>query len=83
MNNDKVYVIYFDGKMLDSVGRKTAYLKEGSAKAVITSEVKKVARSMYREEKNGYLNETDDETKLEFMKKARDRFEIKVFMEVE
>lgn len=41
MNNDKVYVIYFDGKMLDSVGRKTVYLKEGSAKAVVTSEVKR------------------------------------------
>lgn len=38
---------------------------------------------MYREENNGYLSETDDETKIEFMNKARNRFEIKVFMEVE
>lgn len=83
MNKDKVYVVYFDGKMLDSVGRKTVYLKEGRAKAVVTSEAKSLAKTMYREENcRCYLSELDKEGQKEWINKARDRFEIKVFMEV-
>ncbi|MED4523620.1 hypothetical protein P9257_05200 [Bacillus velezensis] len=39
MTNDVIYVIYKDGKRMNSSGRKVAYLSEGPAKGVITAEV--------------------------------------------
>ncbi|URO01777.1 hypothetical protein 268TH002_80 [Bacillus phage 268TH002] len=39
MTNDVIYVIYKDGKRMNSSGRKVAYLSKGAAKGVITAEV--------------------------------------------
>ncbi|MCY7682041.1 hypothetical protein [Bacillus velezensis] len=39
MTNDLIYVIYKDGKRMNSSGRKAAYLSIGPAKGVITQEV--------------------------------------------
>ncbi|MEC1384408.1 hypothetical protein [Bacillus velezensis] len=44
MTNDVIYVIYMDGKRMNSNGRKVAYLSEGAAKGVITSEVNYLVR---------------------------------------
>ncbi|MEC1625456.1 hypothetical protein P9E08_08690 [Bacillus mojavensis] len=37
--SDVIYVIYKDGKRMNSSGRKVAYLSKGAAKGVITAEV--------------------------------------------
>ena len=73
---DKVYVIYFDGKMYESRSRKTVYLKESSAKQVITSESKELAKNMYNNETGkDYYYLSNEQGKI-WIDKAKNRFKI-------
>lgn len=80
---DKVYVIYFDGTMFHENGRKCAYLKEGNAKQVITSEVRRIGHHMYEEAKSpkSCWYDIGEDNKKEWFDKARARFEIRTFVE--
>lgn len=86
---DKVYVIYFDGKMYESRSRKTVYLKEGSAKQVITSESKELAKDMYNKRAEFKVTEEDDfyfldeKVKNLWLELAKSRFEIITFVPME
>lgn len=77
---DKVYVIYFDGKMYESRGRKTVYLKEGSAKQVITSESKELAETMYNNETGKDYYYLSNEQRKVWIEKAKSRFKIITFV---
>ena len=80
---DKVYVIYFDGKMYESRGRKTVYLKEGSAKQVITSESKELAKDMYNNETGKDYYYLSNEQRKIWIEKAKSRFTIITFVPME
>ena len=86
---DKVYVIYFDGKMYENRGRKTVYLKEGSAKQVITSESKELAKDMYDKRAEFKVTEEDDfcfldeKVKNLWLELAKSRFKIITFVPME
>jgi hypothetical protein len=47
MNDDKIFVIYHNGKRYDKPGRKIAYLTKGAAKSVITNDSKELAQLRY------------------------------------
>jgi len=47
MSEDRVYVIYRNGKRYEQRGRKIAYLTKGAAKGVITSDSDVAAREKY------------------------------------
>jgi hypothetical protein len=49
MNDDKIFVIYHNGKRYDKPGRKIAYLTKGAAKSVITNDSKELAQLRYDE----------------------------------
>ncbi|MCY8472420.1 hypothetical protein [Bacillus halotolerans] len=57
MLNDVIYVIYHDGKRMNSHGRKVAYLTKGAAKGVITTEVNDQASYLTP----GYFDMSEDE----------------------
>lgn len=81
---DTVYVIYFDGKMYKNHYRKCVYLKQGSAKQVVTCESKSLATYMYNEQKKSNENSYHDlskERQQKWLDKAKSRFEIKEFVE--
>lgn len=79
---DIVYVIYFDNKMFTEHGRKCAYIKESHAKAVITSESRRVAHDMfYKSDIKQCWYDIGEENKKEWLDKARARFEIREFVE--
>ncbi len=80
---DKVYVIYLDGKMYTDNGRKCAYLKEGSAKQVVSADSKKLAENMFKEQNQcrPYWYELGKNIEQEWINKARARFEIREFVE--
>ena len=86
---DKVYVIYFDGKMYENRGRKTVYLKEGSAKQVITSESKELAKDMYDKRAKFKVTEEDDfylldeNIKNRWLELAKSRFKVITFVPME
>lgn len=88
-NKDIIYVIYRDGKIYHGLnGRKGAYLEIGSAKRIITSDSKHLAEDMYNSYKinnniGTYFHELNKSKKEVWIQKARDRFEIKEFVEKE
>ncbi|WP_297419063.1 hypothetical protein [Clostridium sp.] len=77
---DYVYVIYFDGKLHKNRTRKVAYLEEKYAKQVVTTEVNKLANTLAYEDNKIYYDLSSEE-KQEYIDKARDRFEIRRFVE--
>ncbi|NFH40800.1 hypothetical protein [Clostridium sporogenes] len=78
---DKVYVIYLDGEMYRCSGRKIAYLKLGSARQVITSESKDLAERMCSNESHKYWWDLNEEEKQQWIDKAKQRFEVREFVE--
>jgi TfoX/Sxy family transcriptional regulator of competence genes len=81
---DTVYAIYFDRQMYKNHYRKCVYLKQGSAKQVITCESKSLATYMYNEQKKSTEKSWYDlskEDQQEWVNKAKSRFEIKEFIE--
>lgn len=85
---DKVYVIYFDGKMYENRGRKTVYLKEGLAKQVITSESKELAKDMYDKRAKFKVTKDDfylldEKVKNLWLELAKSRFKIITFVPME
>lgn len=80
MNEDIIYVVYFDGEMYKDRKRKITYLKLGNARQVITSDSKYIGQCMC--ESSGVcwydLSKTERE---EWTNKAKQRFEIKEFVE--
>jgi len=79
---DIIYVIYLDNSMYREGKRRTAYKTMGSAKAVITSDCRKYAHIMFDKAKTGKCwYDIGEEGKQEYIKKARERFEIKEFCE--
>ena len=79
---DIIYVIYFDGEMYKDNNRKCAYLEEGNAKQVITSESRKVAHKMFNETKTKQCwYDIGEDNKQEWLDKAKARFEIREFVE--
>ena len=83
MNNDIIYVVYFDGEMYKGHSykkRKCTYLKVGDAKQVITDDSKYIATQMCRESGIDYYC-LSEEQRREWLNKAKQRFEIKEFVE--
>lgn len=77
---DKVFVIYLDGKMYKSRGRKCAYLEEKYVKQVVSADTKEVARDMAHN--NGkYFYELTNEEEQVYIDEAKKRFEIREFVE--
>lgn len=74
-------MIYFDDEMYKHSGRKTVYLKLGSARQVITSESKDLAERMCSKESHKYWWDLNEEEKQKWIDKARQRFEIREFTE--
>lgn len=74
MTEDRIYVIYRNGKRYDKRGRKIAYLTRGAAKGVITSDSSYFAgeRIGWREWQDLTLDERDAIAK----KLAEEEFEI-------
>lgn len=80
---DIIFVIYFDNEMYKDNNRKCAYLKEGNAKQVITSESRRVAHDMFYEAKtNQCWYDIGEENKQAWLDKAKARFEIREFAEL-
>lgn len=83
----KVYVIYKDGKPYIKTGRKTVYLKTGSARSVITTESQYDAIKLYDnycKDNNINGNWYDSLSKYErnkWLEKAKSHYEVKVFTE--
>ena len=85
-NQDTVYVIYLDNEIFNKgnqqKGHKCAYFTKGRAKAVVTSESRRMAHVMFDEAKTKQCwYEIGEENKQEWINKARERFEIKEFIE--
>lgn len=82
-NMDTIFVIYLDGVMYTENNRKCAYLHIGGAKSVITNECKNIVENMFEKE-NGcrpYWYELGTDIKQKWLDKARERFEIREFVE--
>jgi len=81
-NMDIIYVIYLDDKIYNENNRKTAYKLKSGAKAVITSDCRKYAHIMFNEAKTyDCWYDIGEEGKQEYMELARNRFEIRDFIE--
>ena len=79
---DIIYVIYLDGKMYNNNNRRTAYKTLSSAKAVITSDCRQIAHNLFDRAKTGQCwYEIGEGNKVEYLKEARERFEIREFCE--
>lgn len=87
MNDEfKVYVIYKDCKPYIKSGRKTVYLKLGSARSVITTESQYDARKLYDSyckdnNINGDWYDLSDFETNKWIEKAKSHYEVKVFTE--
>lgn len=83
MNKDIIYVVYFDSQMYKGhrhQKRKCTYIKVGGAKQIVTEDSKYIASEMC--EQNGLrYYDLEKEQKEEWVDKARQRFEIKEFVE--
>lgn len=77
---DIVYVVYLDDELYQYNGRKCAYLKIGSARQVISADSKKIAQVMCEDDNKCWWDLSKEEQK-EWVSKARERFEIKEFVE--
>lgn len=79
---DTIYVIYLDGKMYTENNRKCAYLLYSQVEAVIDSESRKVAHDMFKETNTRECwYEIGEVAKQEYIDKAKERFEIREFVE--
>ena len=90
---DIVYVVYFDGQMYKGYGgskRKAVYTELKNANQIITKDSKEIAKIMYEKaNKNTHWNvyliaywyELTKEEQEKWINKARQRFEIKEFVE--
>ena len=79
---DIIYVIYFDGAMYNDNGRKTAYKQISYAKAVITSDCRHIAHNLFDKSKTGTgWYDIGEEAKQQYLAIARERFEIREFVE--
>jgi hypothetical protein len=79
---DTIFVIYLDGNMYTENNRKCAYLNISGAKAVITSDSRKIAHDMFQEANTGECwYDIGEEGKQKYIDKARERFEIREFVE--
>lgn len=79
---DTIYVIYFDNKMYTENNRKCTYLHISGARAVVTSECRKVAHEIFNEAKtNECWYDIGEDAKQEYLDLARERFEIREFVE--
>ena len=79
---DIIYVVYLDNKMYNENSRKTAYKTISGAKAVITSDCRKYAHIMFDAAKTmTSWWDIEEEGKQEWLDKARERFEIREFVE--
>lgn len=80
--NDKLYVIYFDGIMFKDGSKKGGFISKSHAELVVGHECRRVGRLMHREGKdNGCWYEIGELGKQEWFDKARERFEIKEFVQ--
>lgn len=80
---DIIYVVYFDGEMYKGYNykkRKSTYTRIGSAKQIVTFDSEYIASQMCEENNIDYYYLKDVERK-EWIDKARQRFEIKEFVE--
>lgn len=83
MTEDIVYVVYFDGEMYKGhsyKNRKCTYTKVGGARQIITEDAKHFADMMCEENDIEYYDLNKEQTK-EWLNKAKQRFEIKEFVE--
>lgn len=85
-NEFTVYVIYKDGKPYIKSGRKTVYLKIGSARSVITTESQYDAIKLYDNycKDNNINGDWYDLSNFEankWLEKAKSHYEVKVFTE--
>lgn len=77
----EIYVIYKDGELYHSRGRKSTYLKESNARQVITSESKNDAELIYDDERhwNKYYDELPKSIRDEYIEQAKTHYEIRIF----
>lgn len=83
MNMDIIYVVYFDGEMYKGYSykkRKSTYTRIGSAKQIVTFDSEYIASQMCEENKIDWYD-LDKEQREEWLDKAKQRFEIKEFVE--
>ena len=79
---DIIYVIYYNNKMYNDNGRKTAYKQISYAKAVITSDCRHIAHNIFDKAKTGTgWYDIGEEAKQQYLEIARERFEIREFVE--
>jgi len=81
---DIIYVVYLDNKMYTANGRKCAYLEPSGAKQVVTSDSKKLAEGMYEQfayDTRWQWYDLTEDSKQDWIEKARARFEIREFAE--
>lgn len=79
---DSVYVIYFDDKLYKSNSCKTVYLKESSAKQVITSEAKSLARITFNKENNDKCwYDLSRKEEIPYIEQMKNRFSIHRFID--
>ena len=83
MSNDIIYVVYFDGEMYGGSQRKrkSTYTKISGAKQIVTEDSKYIAEKMYEYETGLHWYGLGEEQREEWLNKARQRFQIKEFIE--
>lgn len=77
--DDTIYVVYFNGKRYKKDGLKIAYLTEGAAKQIITTEAKYKAECEYddmHKKEYKYWYDLSKEQRKELVEKMKERFEI-------
>lgn len=80
---DVIYVVYFDGQMYKGYSckrRKCTYMKISGAKQIVTDDSKYIASQMCEENNLDWYELTKEEQE-KWINKARQRFEIKEFVE--
>lgn len=83
MSEDVIYVVYFDGKMYKGhsyKNRKCTYVKVGGVRQIVTEDSKYISTQMCKD-KGLYYYDLNEEQRKEWLDKARQRFEIKEFVE--
>ena len=80
MQEDIIYVVYFDGKRYEKEGLKIAYLNKSYTKQIITTEAKNKVKDKYDEEVTSksfkYWYELTEELQKVLIDEMKERFMI-------
>ena len=80
MQEDIIYVVYFDGERYEKEGLKIAYLNKSYAKQIITTEAKNKAKDKYDEEVTSnvfkYWYELSEDLQKVLINRMKERFMI-------